>query len=114
MAEPIPYSHLARGTFLIATPEIDSGPFFRGVILLCEHGPNGSFGLIINKPLEAELPEELLNQVAIQNPYVQLRASGPMSTHQMMILHTSNKLTDETIEVCPGSFLGGDLEFLQQ
>ena len=50
--ESIPYSHLEKGTFLIATPDIETGIFFRGVLLLCEHTTSGSFGIIINKNLE--------------------------------------------------------------
>ncbi|NGX54044.1 MAG: hypothetical protein K1000chlam4_00766, partial [Chlamydiae bacterium] len=44
---------------MISTPDVESGIFFRGVLLLCEHSPHGSFGIIINKPLELELPEEI-------------------------------------------------------
>ena len=59
--EHMPYSQIQKGTFLIATPDIDLGFFFRGVILVCEHNPNGSFGLLINKSLELELPEDIIN-----------------------------------------------------
>ena len=59
--ENVPYSQIQKGTFMIATPDIEAGIFFRGVVLVCEHNPNGSFGLVINKSLELELPEEILN-----------------------------------------------------
>lgn len=111
--EAMPYSHLARGTFLIATPEIEGGLFFRSVVLLCEHGPAGSFGLIINKPLEVELPDEILNVEEIQNKNVELRASGPVQTNQMMILHSSKGIPDQSVEIAEGLYLGGDLPFLQ-
>lgn len=112
--ENIPYSHLEKGTFLIATPDVESGIFFRSVLLLCEHSPNGSFGIVINKPLELELPEEILNTDRFANPHVGIRAGGPVQTNQMMLLHTSNKIPEQTIEICPGVFLGGDLQFLQE
>ena len=50
--EDLPYSNIEKGTLLISTPEIDTGLFFRSVILVCEHTPEGSFGLVINKNLE--------------------------------------------------------------
>jgi putative transcriptional regulator len=112
--ENMPYSQIQKGTFLIATPDIDSGIFFRGVILVCEHNPNGSFGLLINKNLDLELPEEIINVHNMANPNVGIRAGGPVQTNQMMLLHTSEKIDDQTLKVCDGVHLGGDLQFLQE
>ncbi|MGE3954437.1 MAG: YqgE/AlgH family protein [Parachlamydiales bacterium] len=111
--EPLPYSHLAKGTFLVATPEIETGIFFRGVVLLCDHSASGSFGVVINKPLEVELPEEILSLENIANTDVELRAGGPIQTNQMMLLHTSSEDPEQTTEICEGVHLGGDLDFLQ-
>ncbi len=45
----------APGVLLIAPPMIRDPNFWRAVVLLCEHGPAGSFGLILNRPLSLEL-----------------------------------------------------------
>lgn len=111
--ENLPYSQIQRGTFLIATPDIESGIFFRAVILVCEHTPNGSFGLVINKALDLELPEEIVNASTMANQNVGIRAGGPVQTNQMMLLHTSDQIPQQTLQVCEGVFLGGDLQFLQ-
>ncbi|MBS0622539.1 MAG: YqgE/AlgH family protein [Verrucomicrobia bacterium] len=112
--EATPYSHLEKGTFLISAPEVQEGIFFRAVVLLCEHGPGGSFGLIVNKPLELELLDEILSVEEVVNNNIELRASGPVQTNQMMILHTIPDIPEQTIEMLPGCYLGGDLAFLQQ
>lgn len=112
--ESLPYSQLERGTFLIATPEIEEGIFFRSVILLCEHSASGSFGLVINKSLELELPEEILHIDQMANPRIAVRAGGPVQTNQMMLLHTMSDLPQQTLKICEGVFLGGDLPFLQE
>jgi putative transcriptional regulator len=109
-----PYSQIEKGTFLIATPDIDTGLFFRGVILLCEHNPNGSFGLLINKALELELPEEIINVNELNNPHIGIRAGGPVQTNQMMLLHTSDQIEQQTLQICDHVYLGGDLQFLQE
>ncbi|MCC5831476.1 MAG: YqgE/AlgH family protein [Chlamydiales bacterium] len=111
--DSIPYSHLEKGTFLIATPDVESGIFFRSVLLLCEHSPNGSFGIVINKNLELELPEEILSLEQLNNANVGIRAGGPIQTNQMMLVHSSSKIPEQTIEICEGVYLGGDLQFLQ-
>lgn len=112
--ESIPYAHLEKGTFLIATPDVESGMFFRSVLLLCEHSPSGSFGIVINKNLDLELPEEILTLDQLNNPKVSIRAGGPVQTNQMMLLHSSTAIPEQTIEICEGVFLGGDLQFLQE
>lgn len=111
---PPPYSHLVKGTLLIASPEIDAGIFFRSVILVCEHSANGSFCLIVNKPIEMELPEEILNPKETANQDVQLRAGGPLQPNQMMLLHSSDQISEQTLKVCESVYLGGDLQFLQE
>ncbi len=113
--DQIPYSQIEKGTFLIANPDVDMGGlFFRGVLLICEHNPNGSFGLAINKPLDLELPPEIINNEQLANPNVSIRAGGPMQTNQMMLLHNSNVIPQQTLKICEGVFLGGDLQFLQE
>jgi putative transcriptional regulator len=112
--EHIPYSQIQKGTFLIATPDIENGIFFRSVLLICEHNENGSFGLVINKNIELELPEEILNIQNLENPHVRILAGGPIQTNQMMLLHTSDKIAKQTLKVCENVFLGGDLQFLQE
>lgn len=112
--ESVPYAHLVKGTLLIASPDIDSGLYFRSVILLCEHTPSGSFGLIINKTLEMELPEELVSLTKQSNPNVSLCTGGPIQPNQMMLLHSSDALAEQALKICDGVYLGGDLQFLQE
>lgn len=109
-----PYSQIEKGTFMIATPDIEGGIFYRAVVLVCEHNPNGSFGLVVNKSLDLDLPEEILNPEQIANPKVGIRAGGPVQTNQMMLLHTCPDIPQQTLQVTPGVFLGGDLNFLQE
>lgn len=116
--ESIPYSTIQKGTFLLATPDIESGLFFRSVVLVCEHNPTGSFGLIINRSLEVDLPEEVINLSNLTNPHIGIRAGGPVQTNQMMLVHTvaeqHSEQHQEMLEICQGVWLGGDLQFLQE
>ena len=109
-----PFAELSKGSFLIASPEIDLGIYFRSVILLCEHTPSGSFGLIINKPIEIDLPEDLINLKNQANPNVIVCAGGPSQPSQMMLLHSAETLAEQALKICDGVYLGGDLQFLQE
>jgi hypothetical protein len=46
---------LAPGDLLIASPGLGDPNFRRAVIVLCDHGPEGSLGLILNRPMEVPL-----------------------------------------------------------
>jgi putative transcriptional regulator len=110
----LPAVQLQKGTLLIASPEVESGLFFRGVLLVCEHNTNGSFGILINKPMDIDLPEDVLSLSSINNPRVQMRTGGPVQTNQMMLLHTSQDPSQHVMPVCDGVFLGGNIQFLQE
>ena len=47
----------AAGVLLIAPPMMLDPNFRRTVILLCEHGVDGSFGLILNKSISMQLAD---------------------------------------------------------
>ncbi len=106
------YSQLTKGTFLISSPEIESGIFYRSVILLCEHNLSGSLGLIINKDIDFELGENIIELEDLSNPNVELRAGGPVQMNQMLVLHDREE--EQSNSIIKGVSLGGDLEFLQE
>ncbi|MEI6531340.1 MAG: YqgE/AlgH family protein [Chlamydiota bacterium] len=109
-----PYSEIEKGSFLVASPEIDSGVFNRAVIIVCEHCSAGSFGLMINKRLDLSLPEGIINVKGLVNQKIAICAGGPLQTNQMMLLHDYSKIPDQTLTLMENVFLGGDLPFLQE
>ena len=50
-----------RGSLLVATPQLEDPNFRRSVVLMLEHGSEGSLGVILNRPssavLDGTLPE---------------------------------------------------------
>lgn len=113
MPEPM-QSKLDKGTLLVASPDISEKLFFRSVVLICDYTRAGSFGLILNKPLEIEGSSEMVSVAELKHPKVSLRLGGPMQQNQMMMLHGSEKKTESTLKVLEGVHLGGDLEFLHE
>ena len=113
MNEPLS-SSVRKGCFLIASPEIDNPLFYRGVMLICEHNASGSFAILINKPLELELPEEIVNLSSAPNKNISIRAGGPVQTNQMMLLHSTPSENQQLLHVSENLFLGGDLQYLNE
>ena len=109
----IPYSDLKKGTFLVASPDIESGIFYRSVVLLCDHSPVGSFGLIVNKPLDVELEEEFFGLEGSQGQ-IDMRAGGPNQPNQVMLLQDQGSGEETSLEICEGVYLNGDMDTIQE
>ena len=109
--EKASFTQIKKGSLLIASPEVDSGIFYRSIVLICEHSLSGTLGFILNKPIDLETSEALIEIEDLVNPNVELLAGGPLQMNQMMILHS--KKIDGSMHVTKNVYLGGDLEFLQ-
>ena len=47
------------GRLLVATPLLDEPNFRRAVVFVCSHTDDGAFGVILNRPLEEPVDEQL-------------------------------------------------------
>ena len=83
------------GHFLVARPILQDSSFARSVILLLEHGPEGAFGLIVNRPAKSdELPFPVF-------------FGGPCKFKGLIMLHGQQDWNEDAErQVLPGVFLG--------
>jgi putative AlgH/UPF0301 family transcriptional regulator len=77
--------------FLIAMPGLEDETFAGSVIYMCEHGPRGAMGLIINKPADISMSLlfdkvdlRLRREDLVQNP---VGHGGPVQTERGFVLH---------------------------
>ena len=98
------------GVILVAPPMMHDPNFRRSVVLLCEHTPDGSFGLILNRPLGVQLAEVVRGIEGHEYP---LGQGGPVQTDTLHFLHTCGELVPEAIPVGHGIFWGGDFEVMK-
>ena len=100
-----------KGRLLLSEPFMDDFYFGRSVVLLIEHDPDGSFGLIMNKPVS-----EKFNDIVGDFPHFdgQVYFGGPVQPDNMFILHTLGNLVEGCIEILDGLFWGGDLEVVKE
>lgn len=47
------------GHLLLATPEIEFGPFWRSVVYVLDHTEDGAVGVIVNRPTDADVDDVL-------------------------------------------------------
>ena len=78
--------------FLMAMPGMVGGELAGTVIYVCEHGPKGALGLVINRPTDLSL-SSLLEKIDLKLEISPFQTSpvffgGPVQTDRGFVLHT--------------------------
>lgn len=68
------------GRLLVATPEIEDGIFHRSVVLVLDHNDGGAQGVVLNRPLEAEVDTILPGWQALATQPDTVFHGGPVQT----------------------------------
>jgi putative transcriptional regulator len=108
-------TELRAPCFLIAVPQLGDPNFNRGVVLVLEHGDEGTMGLIINRPSTLDLGTFCGSQ-NMQFKGDQSRLvyqGGPVQTDRAFILHASPHEGPETERVLGDLRLSYSLESLR-
>ena len=98
------------GEVLLSEPTMNSLHFGRSVVLLIDHSEEeGTFGLIMNKPLRIKLNEV----VDVFNDYdAPVYLGGPVSDNQIYYVHTLGDLIPDSCKIMEGLYWGGNSEVL--
>lgn len=99
------YKKLQAGILLIAEPGLHDFNFKRTVILLCEHNSEGSFGLVLNKPMDLLLSDILDEEFSFNKT---LFIGGPVQQETLHIIHRVGDIIEGRLQVIDHVFWGGD------
>lgn len=105
---------IGKGVFLIATPSLADPNFYQAVVLICEHGPEGTLGLIINRPTDILLSQALPRIVALKGTSYVLFTGGPVQASGVLVLFRVNEQPVDTRRILEGIYLGGDIGTLER
>lgn len=87
-------------------PQLIDPNFARTVILLCEHAPDGAFGLVVNRPAETTAAEAVQMEPALEQPNdLPLLIGGPVEPQRGWILTASPGEGVDTREIGAGLHL---------
>jgi putative transcriptional regulator len=103
---------LAKGTLLVALPTLLDPNFRQSVVLLCDHGSEGSLGLVLNRPARLELSgliREYPTLAGIERVFV----GGPVAVNHVLVLYRGGP-GPEDHSVFTDVFLAKNLEALQE
>ena len=94
-----------KGYALISDPLSDDDYFGHSVVLLTEHGTEGSVGFVLNKETVYILPE-LIKEIEL--PF-KIYKGGPVEPNSLHYIHTYGQIKN-TIKINEGLYWGGDFE----
>ncbi len=93
-------------TLLMSMPQLHDPNFKQTVVLLCEHSPEGAFGLVLNRPTDTPAASAVqLEPPILAVSEMPLWAGGPVEPHRGWILMGEAPEHAESLEVCDGVYL---------
>ena len=100
---------------LLSMPQLMDPNFARTVVLLCDHSPEGAFGLVLNRPTEvaASSVVGLVPPVESDNG-MRLWIGGPVEPHRGWILLGQEPPGVETRRIVDGLYLSTSPELLRE
>jgi putative transcriptional regulator len=97
----------APGSILISQPFMSEFYFRRSVVLLADHNDEGTFGLVMNKPIDMKFNELLLEFPTFD---AGVFLGGPVQTDRLFFIHTLGDLIPASIKIIDGLFWGCDID----
>ncbi len=104
---------LGKGIFLTASPSLRDPNFRQTVILLCEHGPEGALGIVVNRPTEINITEVLPQVPILEGQHHRVFSGGPVQQNNLLILYRTPDGPEDSHHVCNGIYLGGNMKALE-
>ncbi len=98
------------GKLLIAEPFLADPNFARSVVLVCEHGDEGTVGFSLNRPTSHTLGDLLPD---LYTPLLPVFQGGPVQLDTLHMLHRTPIAFGGT-EIADGVYWGGSYEALQE
>ena len=107
--------------FLIATSNAEGSFFEEGLIYICTHAEDLTFGLMINQPmievsfndiLEA-MPDDMDVKGKSNHIPAHIFAGGPVENEQGFVLHSGDYSGEKTVEIAPNISLTASLDIIK-
>ncbi len=95
-------------------PQMVDPNFSRSVILLAEYGPNGAFGLVVNRQMAEPAAEVVRAEPPLPiRPDVHLFVGGPVEPTRAWVLLADKNLDGDAMEVAEGVYLSASPELIR-
>jgi len=100
---------------LLAMPQMQDPNFARAVVLLCEYGPDGAMGFVVNRPTDINAADAVhLDPPLVGDSGIHLWAGGPVEPHRGFLLLSSDPDIDGAESVGDGFHITASLAVLRR
>jgi putative transcriptional regulator len=99
-------SSVAKGVLLVASPSLEDPNFRQAVVLVVEHGSEGTVGLILNRSTNVLLSKALPDITVLKGTSYRLFAGGPVEPHRLLLLFRLKEPLADVRSVFDGVYLG--------
>lgn len=101
--------------FLLSMPQLDDPNFRHTVVLLCQHGSEGAWGLVLNRPTGTPAAQAVrLDPPVERDNGLELWVGGPVEPDRGCILLGDDPNDDDAVKVCEGIFISGSAALLRR
>ena len=107
-------SAVEKGVFLVASPSLNDPNFHQTVVLVLEHGPQGTLGLILNRATNMLLSEALPGIAALKGTTHRLFAGGPVQPNVVLLLSRLKDPQPDMRTVFDSVYVGGSPDVLER
>lgn len=97
-----------RGHFLIAGCRLRDPNFFKTAVLIVEHGPEGTMGLIINRPSSLTVAHALIGHLDLCQNKDLVYVGGPVEPEALFVVHDDPDIDPDEEAVMPGLYMGSN------
>ena len=99
-------SSVEKGVLLVASPSLEDPNFRQAVVLVVEHGPEGTVGLILNRSTSVLLSKALPDITVLKGTSYLLFAGGPVDPTRFLLLFRLKEPPADARSVFDGVYLG--------
>lgn len=94
------------GQYLVAGRRLRDPNFYKTVVLIVEHGPEGAMGVVVNRPSSVTVAHALAEHFQLPETDDVVYVGGPVEPAALFVLHNAPELDTAERPVVPGLFVG--------
>jgi putative transcriptional regulator len=97
---------LSSGAVLRAREVLQDPNFESTVVLICVHGDEGSYGLVLNRISHMPI-SEIFDGISTSNRPREILIGGPVNQHELQVLQITDTPAEGAYPITPDIFMGG-------
>jgi len=105
---------LGKGIILVSHPAMEAPNFRQTVVLIIDHNPTGSLGLVLNRPTDILLSQTLPDVAALKGTTHRLFIGGPVAANRMTMLVRLKEPPAGVASVVGEIYVGGSPDMLER